>query len=75
MGRKSLNLTPEEIRQRKRQWEEANPEKVQSYRRKGLITQSIKRGSMPCKTTIEKYNYTQEELQPLFDKMFEFTRP
>lgn len=70
MGRKSLELTKEQIRERKRLWEENNPEKVKEYRRKGLITQCVKRGSMPCKATIERYNYTVEELQPIFDAMF-----
>ena len=75
MGRKSLNLTQEGIRERKKNWEKNNPEKVKEYRRKGLITQCIKRGSMPCKATIERYGYTEEELQPIFNSLFGFNRP
>tara|TARA_R100000231_G_scaffold3044_2_gene5581 strand:+ start:1324 stop:1575 length:252 start_codon:yes stop_codon:yes gene_type:complete len=75
MGRKSLNLTPEEIRERKRNWEKNNPEKVREYRRKGLITQCIKRGSMPCKATIERYGFTEEELHPIFASLFGREQP
>lgn len=69
MGRKPLNKTPEELRERKRVWEEKNQERIANYRRKGIITQSLKRGAMPSIITIDKYKFTREELQPIFDLM------
>jgi len=70
MGRKNLNRTPEEIRERKKNWAKNNPDKIYEYNRKSLLDRCITRNTIPCKKTIERYNYTTEELQPLFDNLF-----
>jgi|ETNvirenome_2_30_1030614.scaffolds.fasta_scaffold02106_5 secreted Zn-dependent insulinase-like peptidase len=74
MGRKLLNRTLEERTQQKRDWEAQNPEKVAIHRRTALLNLCIRRGSMPCKKTVDRYEFTREELMPILDTLFEKQR-
>jgi len=68
-GRKSLGLTVEEKRERKRAWEAANPQRVQEYRRRGVLVTCLKRASMPSKATVERYQFTKDELDPIYEAL------
>lgn len=68
-GRKTLGLSAEEKRERKRAWEAANPQRVMEYRRRGVLVTCMKRASMPSKATVERYQFTKEELDPIYEAL------
>lgn len=65
-GRKPMHLTAEQKRERKRAWEEANPERVAEYRRRGVLATCLKRASLPSRATVERYKFTRQELDPIY---------
>ncbi len=67
-GRKPF-LTPELRREKKKAWESANPEKVYAYRRRGVLQTCLKRSSLPSKTTVDRYEFTKEELDPIYEAL------
>tara|TARA_E500000318_G_C3413734_1_gene154603 strand:+ start:227 stop:502 length:276 start_codon:yes stop_codon:yes gene_type:complete len=67
-GRKSF-LTPEIKREKKKAWEAANPDRVAAYRRKGVLQTCLKRASLPSKATVERYEFTKEELDPIYEAL------
>lgn len=67
-GRKAF-LTPELRREKKREWEAANPEKVKAYRRKGVLQTCLKRASLPSKSTTDRYEFTKQELDPIYEAL------
>ncbi len=73
MGRKPLDLTPEErteyTKKRKREWELANTDTVFQYRRKSVLNCCFRRSSLPTRTTVLKYGFTEEELKPIYDRL------
>ena len=66
-GRKPLHRTPEERRELKKQWEAENPERVFEYRRTAVLSACIKRAAFPTRKTIERYNFTRDDLDPLYE--------
>lgn len=48
-------------------------EKIFSYNRKKTLNRCLKRASVPTVNTIKKYNFTKEELEPIFQATLEKT--
>ena len=53
-------------KQRKKMWDDANSEKVFVYRRKNTLKRCIKLCCVPTPASIKKYEFTEEELLPIF---------
>ena len=64
-----VEVTPEIRRERKKAWELANPDKVASYRRKGVLQTCLKRASLPSKATVDRYKFTKDELDPIYEAL------
>lgn len=57
-------------KERKQKWDEANADKVFQYRRATTLRRCEQRCSVPTKQTIKKYNFTKDELRPIFDALW-----
>ena len=72
-GRKALDLSCDDkkkyINNRKRKWEQENPEKMFSYRRNSVLRCCLKRSSLPTAATVKKYKFNHDELAPIFEKL------
>ena len=55
---------------RKREWDVDNSDKVYNYRRATTLRRCEQRISVPTKKTIEKYDFTEAELKPIFDALW-----
>ena len=55
---------------RKAEWDKVNADKVYLYRRSITLRRCIERCSVPTKNTVMKYNFTKEELKPIFDALW-----
>ena len=56
---------------RKKYWDDDNADKVHNHRRATTLKRCLKRCSVPTKNTVMRYNYTKEELRPIFESMWE----
>ena len=54
----------------KKEWDMMNTDKVFKYRRSTTLRRCEQRCSVPTKQTIEKYNFTKDELKPIFDRLW-----
>lgn len=74
---KSLNPTDRILyvdavrKARKKEWDAYNTDKVFQYRRATALKRCEERCSVPTKHTIQKYNFTREELQPIIDGLWD----
>lgn len=57
-------------RHRKQEWDADNEGKVYQYRRATTLRRCEQRISVPTKKTIEKYDFTEAELKPIFDALW-----
>lgn len=55
---------------RKKEWDIDNKDKVYEYRRKCTLNRCFDRCSVPTKKTIDKYEFTKDELLPIFENLF-----
>ena len=55
---------------RKKEWDIENSDKLYQYRRKCTLNRCFDRISVPTKKTIEKYEFTKDELAPIFENLF-----
>ena len=75
MGRKKLFETKEELEAHKIKWFaeyklKLPKEKRNEYNRKAALNRCLERQSVPTRATINLYNFTKEEIQPIFDSLF-----
>jgi hypothetical protein len=74
---KSLNPTDRVLyadavrKARKKEWDATNTDKVFQYRRATALKRCEQRVSVPTRHTIQKYNFTREELRPIFEALWE----
>jgi len=70
--------TPEEkavylrevTKQRKKQWDAANTDRVFIYRRKNTLKRCIRNCCVPTPASIKKYDFTEDELRPVFQSLW-----
>ena len=61
----------EQVRkERKHEWDKSNTDKVFLYRRQTTLKRCEQRCSVPTKQTIQKYEFTKEELIPIFNALW-----
>jgi hypothetical protein len=71
-GRKPSALSDAERRtinyEKRRVWEQSNPENVMGYRRTEVLKRCMERGGFPKLSTIHKYDITEDELRVIADE-------
>lgn len=62
--------TVEYKRRQKERWNENNKDKLFDYRRKHALQQCMNRRSLPCVSTIQKYNISRDEIDTILDHIY-----
>ena len=75
MGRKKMFETKAETDEYKKKWfseykQNLSKEKKAEYNRTAALKRCMERKSVPTLSTINLYNFTKAEIQPIFDSLF-----
>ena len=54
----------------KKSWDAEHPEAIYQHRRATTLKRCRDRCSVPTKNTVEKYKFTKEELEPIFNLLW-----
>jgi hypothetical protein len=74
MGRPKLDFESLEerdvyVRILKKRWDESNPDRLTTYKRKTTLRRCYERTSLPTRQTVLKWSFTRDELLPIFDAL------